>query len=81
MIMQNGGDKNDGKDNGLKPLLDLAVMKAFVAGILVGNLNRGLMVGFILGAIGGIYIQQNNKAVPNVSKLWSEIKEKWSQSR
>jgi len=79
--MQDGGEKNIEKDNRLKPLLDPMVMKAFIAGIIVGNLNKGMMVGFIVGAVGGIFVQQNNKDTPNLSKLWSDIKDKWIKSK
>ena len=32
-----------------KPILDTSVLKAFVAGIIAGNLNKGLVLGFAIG--------------------------------
>lgn len=78
------GDESTGtkgtQDNQLKPMLEPGVIKAFVAGMVVGNLNKGMMMGFLVGALGGIYIQQNIAGVPNVTKTWRDLMERWKRS-
>ena len=68
------------QDNQLKPMLEPGIIKAFVAGLVVGNLNKGMMIGFLVGALGGIYIQQNIVGVPNVTKTWRDLMERWKRS-
>lgn len=69
-----GGDERE-----LRPVLEPGVLKAFVAGLVVGNLNKGLVLGFMLGAMGGVYIQQNFSRVPDVRKAWLDLKGRWKR--
>ena len=48
--MDEGGGENRPGDVEKKPILDTSVLKAFVAGVIAGNLNKGLVLGFALGA-------------------------------
>lgn len=76
-------DSNGAKsvqESHLKPMLEPGVIKSFVAGLVVGNLNKGMMMGFVIGALGGIYIQQNIAGVPNVSEAWRELAERWKRT-
>ena len=65
----------------LRPVLEPAVLKAFVAGLVVGNLNKGLVLGFLLGTVGGVYIQQNFTQIPDVKTAWQDFKSRWVDSR
>ena len=60
----------------LRPVLESGVIKAFVAGIVVGNLNKGMMLGFLVGALGGVYVQQTMGA-PDIAVNWRKLVEKW----
>ena len=60
-----------------KPALDLSIAKAFVAGVILANLGKGLLLGFLVGALGGSYVQQNVTGVPDIAKTWRELKRKW----
>lgn len=71
-----GGGVNEHE---LKPVLEPGVLKAFVAGLIVGNLNKGLILGFMLGAMGGVYIQQNFTQIPDVRAVWSDLKGRWKR--
>ncbi len=81
--MERTNKNNRGKDvdDQLKPLMEPIVVKAFIAGLVLGNLNKGLMLGFVLGAAGGIFISQNSTNAPNISKVWSDAKERWNKSK
>ena len=61
----------------LRPVLEPGVLKAFVVGLVVGNLNKGLVLGFLLGAMGGVYAQQNFTQVPDVKSVWQDFKTRW----
>ena len=61
----------------LNPVLEAGVLKAFVAGLVVGNLNKGLVLGFLLGSLGGLYIQQNFSKIPDVRGAWLDLKARW----
>ena len=74
-----GGARNSG-ENQLRPMLEPGVIKAFVAGLVVGNLNKGMMMGFLIGALGGVYLQQNVAGVPNVAQSWRELMQRWNNS-
>lgn len=65
----------------LRPVLEPAVLKAFVVGLVVGNLNKGLVLGFLLGAVGGVYIQQNFTQIPDVKAAWQDLKSRWDSRR
>lgn len=55
------------------------MLKAFVAGLVMGNLNKGLVLGFILGTMGGVYIQQNFVNIPDVRRAWVDLKNRWKR--
>ena len=71
------GRSNGGGERELRPVLQPGVLKAFVVGLVVGNLNKGLVVGFFLGVMGGVYIQQNFAHVPDVRGAWMDLKNRW----
>lgn len=73
-----GGQNNDGERE-LRPVLEPGVLKAFVAGLVMGNLNKGLVLGFILGTMGGVYIQQNFVNIPDVRAAWVDLKNRWKR--
>ena len=64
----------------LKPMLEPGVIKAFAAGLIVGNLNKSMMMGFLVGALGGVYIQQNIAGVPNVTTTWRDFVDRWKRT-
>ena len=63
-----------------KPVLEPGVLKAFVAGLVIGNLNKQLMLGFVVGGLLGVYLQQNQYDVPNVKDTWKDFIRKWDSS-
>ncbi len=66
----------------LKPVLEPGVIKAFVAGILVGNVNKGVLLGFAIGALAGMYVQQNFPGdVPDIVQSWKDLRQRWTNSR
>ena len=77
--MPNGVRTTSHDERELKPMLEPGVLKAFVAGLVVGNLNKGLVLGFLLGAMGGVYVQQNFTQVPNVREVWLDLKSRWKR--
>lgn len=75
------GDDAKSSSDSLKPVLEPSVIKAFVAGIVIGNINKGLLLGFFLGSCGGVYIQQNfAHSIPNVSKSWKDLINRWNKT-
>lgn len=76
--MSEGGQNSD-SERELRPVLEPGVLKAFVVGLVVGNLNKGLVLGFILGTMGGVYIQQNFTNIPNVRAAWLDLKSRWKR--
>ena len=75
-LSDNNGSR-DVQESRMKPMLEPGVIKAFVGGLIVGNLNKGMMMGFIIGALGGVYIQQNISGVPNVVETWRGLLRRW----
>ena len=73
-------ERGERKDVEKKPILDASVFKAFVAGVVAGNLNKGLLLGFLIGAVGGTYIQQNFAGVPDVMDVWRDFVERWRKT-
>ncbi len=66
----------------LKPLFEPGVIKAFVAGVVLGNMNMGVLAGFTVGALVGTYIQQNFPgSVPDIGRVWEDVKRRWGSSR
>ena len=78
--MDEGGGENRPGDVEKKPILDTSVLKAFVAGVIAGNLNKGLVLGFALGAVGGVYVQQNLSGVPDVRETWRALVQRWKEA-
>ena len=74
------GNKESMHQNQLRPMLEPGVIKAFVAGLIVGNLNKGMMLGFLIGALGGVYVQQNIAGVPNVTETWRNLVQRWKNT-
>lgn len=79
-----GVDRTNGNTNVQegqpKPMLEPGILKAFAAGLIVGNLNKAMMMGFLVGSLGGIFIQQNVSGVPNVTKAWRDLMQRWKSS-
>ena len=73
------GGEQEARTQPLKPVLEPGVIKAFVAGIVVGNLNKGMLLGFMLGALGGVYVQQTMGA-PDIAVSWRKLVEKWQST-
>lgn len=69
------------RDDQLKPFIEPATIKAFVAGLVIGNINKGLLLGFSLGALGGIFVQQNFTGVPDLTNLWRDIMNRWTRTK
>lgn len=76
-------DGREGEDvERQKPLLEPNVIKAFVAGLVLGNVNKRLLLGFLIGAAGGVFVQQSYGAgVPDVKRTWGDLKSRWNASR
>lgn len=73
-------DEEEGKRRELKPVVNPRVIQAFVAGLIIGNLNKALLLGFTIGAIGGAFIQQNFPGVPDVVNTWKDLTKRWNGS-
>lgn len=82
--MSGGRERDSAETTGAreleKPALDLSLAKAFVAGVILANLGKGLLLGFLVGTLGGSYVQQNVTGVPDVAKTWRELKRKWRET-
>lgn len=61
-------------------VLEPTTIKALLAGMLIGNLNKGLLLGFTFGALGGIFIQQNVAGVPDVAESWKDLMHRWNRT-
>ena len=64
----------------LKPIIDTANIKAFIAGVVVGNISKGLTLGFAIGAVAGVLLQQNNSDIPDVKDIWTGLINRWKES-
>ena len=78
--MNEGRSENGNDTDTLKPILEPIAIKAFVAGIIVGNLNKGLLLGFTVGALAGVFLQQNNRGIPDVYKALTNLYDRWNKS-
>ena len=76
--MEDGGDTGD--SGRLKTVIEPSTLKALVAGIVIGNLNKGMLLGFTLGAVGGVFIQQNFAGVPDLEKSWKDLLHRWNKT-
>lgn len=64
-----------------KPELQTGVLKAFVAGVVLANLSKNLLLGFVIGGLGGAYLQQNFSKIPDLKATWRDLRRRWEQSR
>ena len=78
--MMDEDDRNGTNGRELKPMVSPRVVQAFVAGLIVGNLNKALLLGFTIGAVGGAFIQQNFPGVPDIVNTWKDLKKRWNRS-
>lgn len=78
--MEGGGGEGSGKEERLKTVVAPATIKAFVAGLVIGNVNKGLLLGFTLGVLGGVLVQQNLGGVPDVANTWKDAMKRWKKT-
>ena len=72
--------ENHSKDT--RPVLQPSVVTAFIAGVVLANFNKNLLMGFVVGGLVGAYAEQSfPKQFPNIKHLWRDIKRKWTESR
>ena len=64
----------------MKTVVSPATIKAFVAGLVLGNINKGLLLGLTFGVIGGVFVQQNFSGIPNVNNAWKEVLKRWKNT-
>lgn len=71
-------DSSTNTKNDLEPLLQPNIITAFISGLLVANVNKNLLLGFTIGGLAGVYLQQTfPNQFPNVKQYWRELKDKW----
>ena len=75
-----GGGENKAKDERLRTVVEPATIKAFVAGLVIGNVNKGLLLGLTVGVLGGVYVQQNYPGMPDVTNAWKDLIKRWNRS-
>ena len=63
-----------------KTVFDPLVLKAFLAGVVLSHLSKNLVLGLAVGALSGVYIQQNYSGVPHVASTWKEFLKKLEES-
>ena len=73
-------DRNGANRRDLKPMVSPRVIQAFVVGLIVGNLNKALLLGFTVGALGGAFIQQTFPGVPDIVNTWKDLRKRWDRS-
>ena len=71
---------NSPEDKKMRPVIEPSAIKAFVAGVVVGNINKGLLLGLAIGTVSGIYVQQNYPGVPSVAGYWKILMDRWNKS-
>ena len=76
----NGVSTDTATDQRVKPIIEAATLKAFVAGLVIGNLNKGVLLGFTIGILGGVYVQQNIAGVPDVTNTWKDLMKRWTKT-
>ena len=65
----------------LRTVIEPTTIKAFLAGLVIGNVNKQLLLGFAVGAVGGVFIQQNVAGVPDVAESWKDFIHRWNKTR
>lgn len=63
-----------------RPELQTGVLKAFVAGVVLANFSKHLLLGTIVGSFAGAYIQQNFGGIPDLKKTWRDFIRRWELS-
>lgn len=43
-------------------------IKGFASGVFLSHINKNLILGLLIGALAGCYVQQNYAGIPDVSK-------------
>lgn len=65
-----------------KSVLSPNVVTAFLAGLLLGNFNINLVLGFLAGGIAATILEQNRPgSLPNVRDVWQGLRSKWRESQ
>ena len=65
-----------------RPTLQPNVIGAFVAGVVMANFNKNLLLGFVIGALAGSYAEQSLPGqLPDVRRFWFDLKQRWQDSR
>ena len=80
--MADGGKGEDGlSKKELEPLLQPSVVAAFFSGVVLANFNKNLLLGFTMGGIAGVYLQQTFPSqFPNVKEYWEKLKKQWKNT-
>ena len=73
-------DEPETSSNNKRTVVEPATVKAFIAGLLIGNLNKAVLLGFTIGTLGGIFIQQNVAGVPNITQTWKDLLHRWKRT-
>lgn len=84
MATSDGDNSRDNSPSLLseRPKLQTSLVGAFVAGVAVANFNKNLLLGFVIGALAGTYVEQTFPGqFPSVRQFWFDIKQKWKDSR
>lgn len=72
--------EGSGKNERVRTVVAPATIKAFLAGLVLGNINKRLLLGFTLGVIGGVFVQQNFGGVPDVAITWKDLMKRWNKT-
>lgn len=77
---QGGGGEESGGER-LKTVVSPSTVKAFVAGLVLGNINKGLLLGLTVGVLGGVFVQQSfGRSVPNMANTWKDFMKRWKNT-
>ena len=65
-----------------RPKLQANVLGAFVAGVVLANFNKNLVLGLVIGTLAGAYAEQSLPGqFPNVRQFWYDLKQRWKDGR